>query len=423
MRMGKRLAIGFLLGLWVLLAGCTVYKGPPELQGMPAMVNDQGTPRLWVLTKREEGRQVGTGRSRSSSSRVDTFFYFDLTAYDPVTMRPLWTERLLTLGDPEARGPGPSRIIGSASEGRLLGQDGDRVWLLVDEQPLALDAASGKVVADTAAIERNNPALQGLMPTDGKYYGFDAGLVVMSADGRQVVVRGDPLKAQPYVASPQPEPKEWKGQGWKAPLLPIGEIQARLVQLNGRWVGLFSDKEAEDAGDDRWGEHLQFPYSIRNLGPLARRQFWFADTIEAEHDHKEAPRQRLANLRPVEGAPVYLHGRFLKDLATSEPLLAKDPDGVLVWHNTRIDSDGRLALARLDANLKPVWTASLPLSDNSTMNPVRYHQLPDRIVVLGMLITEKDGVQSRESHMVSIRLSDGAWQAWNIDAESAVQPL
>jgi hypothetical protein len=403
--MGRQLAVGLILVVWVLLAACSVYKGPPELQGMPAMINDQGTPRLWVLTKREEGKQVSTGR-RSSSSRIDTYFYFDLTAYDPVTVRPLWTQRLLTLGDPEARGSGPSRVIGSASAGRLLGQDGNRVWLLVDERPLALDAATGTVVADSALIEQNNPALKGLMPNDGKYYSFDAGLVVMSADGQLVVVRGEQLQAQPYVAPPQTPPKEWKGQGWKAPLLPIGEIQARLVQVDGQWMGLFSDKEAEDAGEDRWGEHLMFPYSIHN---------------EGEYDEREGPKQRLANLRPVEGAPVYLNGRFLKDLATSEPLLAKDPDGVLVWHNTRIDSEGRLALARLDANLKPVWTSALPLSDSSTMNPVRYHQLPDRLVVLGQLFTQKDGVQSRESHMVSVQLSDGAWQAWNIDTESAVQ--
>lgn len=46
-------------------------------------------------------------------------------AGDPATARPLWSRRVLTLGDAEAVGPGPSRVIGSSADGHLPGQDGE----------------------------------------------------------------------------------------------------------------------------------------------------------------------------------------------------------------------------------------------------------------------------------------------------------
>jgi hypothetical protein len=73
--------------------------------------------------------------------------------------------------------------------------------------------------------------------------------------------------------------------------------------------------------------------------------------------------ERLSELTPIPGAPTFLKGRFKTDPKTDEPLLLSDPEGVLVWHSTQIDDAGRLAMTRLDADLKPVWKAELPLSE------------------------------------------------------------
>lgn len=198
-----RLPSGLVVALVLAAAGCsTRYFDPPQVQGPLAMVDDAGMPRLWMLSRQEEVRTVGVGGGRRSTVhwRDDTFFHFDLKAFDPVTARPLWSQRLLTLGDPEAAGAKPSRVIGSASDGRLLGQDGNIVWLLVDNAPLAVSAADGSVVADTAGIERRNTALKGLLPRDAKHYGFDRGLVLMSADARQFVIRGPALQGRALYA-------------------------------------------------------------------------------------------------------------------------------------------------------------------------------------------------------------------------------
>ena len=81
------------------------------------------------------------------------------------------------------------------------------------------------------------------------------------------------------------------------------------------------------------------------------------------------------------------------------------------------DAAGRLALARLDAKLQPLWTTELPLSDNSTGNPVRYWLLGDRIAVMGGLRTEADFIVGNELMLVSVGLADGDLLAHNLSRE------
>ena len=437
----------FVLGALVVLAGCSSQIGPPEIQGHPAMVNDGGSPRLWLLTKREEERHVSASSSRrSSSTRVDTYYHFDLQAMDPVAARPLWNKRLLTLGDPDAHGYGPSRVIGSAAGARFIGQEGERVWLFVDEYLIALNAADGEVLATIESIEQANPELKGLLPGDAKHYGFDQGLVFMSADARHFVLRGAGLKAEPYVPPAAPsrmyiDPRHFQPRGSdddaeaaesklaakprcpeeKAPLmLSIGEVPARLVRAEDGLLGLYSEKEAADAADDRWGQHLCWPDSITLEGELARRMLWRLSVTE-EVDPYGDSFLRISEAAPVEGGPVFLRGRFLKDLGTQVPRQLEQPAGLAVWHVTRIDEPGRLAMTRLAADLSTLWTTELPLSDNSMMNPVMVWALDgNRLAILGDEISTVDGVRNNEPHLVALDLADGRWQGWNIGAEAAL---
>lgn len=129
-----------------------------------------------MLSKQEEERQVpvgGGGRRSARGWREDTYFHSDVKAFDPLTARPLWTKRLWRIGDPDAKGRGPSRVIGSAVDGRLLGQEGDRIWLLLGGEPVAVKVTDGGVVANAESIQQRNPELQGLLPADAKHYGFD----------------------------------------------------------------------------------------------------------------------------------------------------------------------------------------------------------------------------------------------------------
>jgi len=416
----RRAASGCLL-LVLLLASlaCTPHLGPLELQGRPVMLAEQGQPRLWVLTKQEEVRRVGATGRRAGVFPDATLFHFQVQAFDPVTARPLWSRRILTLGD--ARPTMRRTIIGSAAGGHVLGLDGDRVWLLVDDKPLALALSDGTQIADSAAIERHNPDLEGLLPLDARHFGFDRGLVFTSADARRFVIRGKGLEAQPYTPPPPvvaaPELKA-NGMPVIVPMPPYGENPARQVILGGRWLGLYTPKEAQDAGDDPTGMHLRWAYTVVNEGAMARRTFWRGTIVETQRWDERI--RRLDALTPIPDAPTFLKGRFLKNLATGEPLLLASPEGVAVWHSTRVDRDGRLALTRVDTDLRARWTAELPLSESDTANQVMYWLLPDRVVAMGDRVSQVDGVSRRVPHLVTLALEDGRGAAWNLADNEAV---
>jgi hypothetical protein len=411
------------LALFVLTGCRNSHFETPQMQGPAAMVDAGGQPRLWLLAKQEEQRSisVGGGGTRNSTDwRTDTFFHFSVEAIDPVTTRTLWKQRIATFGDPKAAGTTPSRVIGSDVSARLLGQDGDLVWLLVGDEPYALDAADGHIRADGAGIEAANPALKGLLPSEGRLYGFDRGLVFMAADARAFVVRGPKQEAIAYEAPTPPAPevkRKANGMPEIEPMRPpLGEVPARQAQLGGAWLGLYSPKEEQDVLDDSWGRALRYPYTVQDEGRTARRRFLRA-TFSKEQRFEESY-TRVATLVPVPDAPVFLKGRFLKQTGTDDALLFDKPASVLVWYSTRMDDAGRLALARVDDSLHVLWRAELPFSETDAIRQLATWQLPGRVVAIGELRTQDDsGVQHREPYLASISLADGAVSSRNLVAE------
>ena len=195
-------------------------------------------------------------------------------------------------------------------------------------------------------------------------------------------------------------------------------VPARLVEFEGERLGLYSEAEAADARNDTWGDKLAWPYSITDEGRLARRTFWRVRTGTTQHFDDRF--ERITDLVPVAGSPTFLKGRLLTDLGVEQPMRLAEPAGLLVWHSTRIDDAGRLALSRIGADLKTAWTAELPLSETDFIDPLRYWQLRGRVVVTGFLNTKEDGVSRREPHLVSIDLATGGVQAWNLVRDAPV---
>ncbi|MFY2764677.1 PA2928 family protein [Arenimonas sp. MALMAid1274] len=412
------------LCLGLALTACTSsHLEDPQVVGRPAMVEHGGQAMLWVLTKQEESREVRvTSSSRSAGSwRTDTFFHFDLTAYDPAGARPAWNKRLMTLGDDEASGAGPSRVIGSNTTGQLLGQDGDIVWLLIDSLPLGLSATDGRVVADAAALEARNAGLKGVMPRDAKFYDFDAGLVVLAADGRHHVIRGPDLKAADYQPPSRSVPLEVEidGRRHMLPLRPVmGEPPSRNFSLGGQWIGLFSEKEAADAANDPFGRHYVFPYVILDEGALARRSFWRGRIENKQHFDENFP--HIAGMDAIPESPTFIRGRFVARGSEGVPVRLAAPDSVLVWHLTRIDSAGRVALTRLGTDLRTLWTTELPLSESGMIQPMQRWQLAGHLVVLGDQEFVDDGVTRRETYLSSVQLADGKLRSWNLIRQRAL---
>lgn len=387
---------------------------PPEMQGPAAMVDDGGKQRLWILTKQEEVRQVGVGGGTRSSTRwrSDTFIHFGVQAYDPLEAKPLWKKRLLTFGDADAHGDEPSRVIGSAESAHLLGQDGGVVWLMIGDAPFGISAADGSVLADSEALQRINPALNGLLPSEAKHYGFDQGLVMMTADARMFVVRGPEHQAVAYSPPPVQEQAPLKANGMPeiVPMRPpIGEVPTRQAMFQGEWLGLYSEKEAADLANDEFGTRFKYPYTVLDERALARRTFWRAKIVEAQRFDERF--KKAMDLQPVAGAPVFLKGRFMNESGKEKAYVTEDGKGLFVWHSTRIDDAGRLALSRIDGDLKPVWKTELPLSESSTLNRISTWPLPGHLVAMGQLQTEKDGVTSREPQLVSIDLETGSMKS------------
>ena len=413
MRAGVVLVLGLAAAL--LASGCSRSSfEPPEMQGPAAMVEAGGQQRLWLLTKQEERHMVSVGAGRRSAGtwRTDTYFHFAVEAIDPATTKTLWKQRLVTFGDPKASGPNPSRIIGGSESGNLLGKEGDIVWLLIADKPYAVSAIDGRLLADSKGIYKANPALQGLLPNDARHYSFDNGLVFMSADARQFVVRGPRHEALPYEPPPPPV-VETRRKPNGMPIIepmrpPLGEVPARQAQLGGEWLGLYSPKEAEDVIDD--DRALEYPYSVLDEGGLARRNFLRAKFVDVKRWDDEPAIRTVSALAPVPDAPMFLKGRFFKAPGRGdEALRLEDPAGLLVWHATRMDDDGRLALARVDENLKVLWQSELPLSETDAVRRVATWLLPGRLLVVGELRWKDDGgVHRREPYLASVDLANGA---------------
>jgi hypothetical protein len=313
-------------------------------------------------------------------------------------------------------------VIGSSTDGKLLGQDGDVVWLMLDNEPWAVGAADGKPLLHGAGLEERNPELEGVLPSESRFYGFDQGLVVTTADARQFVIRGPDLKAVPYAPAAAPVlPPELKANGSEriAPMRPpIGDVPARLVELDGRRIGLYSAPEARDAASDGFGDRLRYPYTILKESAPVRRGFWNANTVSTQRFNEKY--DRFTDFTPIDGGPSFLNGRFLKVPGTDDALLLEKPAGVLVWHDTRIDSQGRLAVTRLDAKLKTLWTTELPLSATNNSPAIGSWLLPGRLLVMGARQTVDDGVTSWETHVVTLTLADGASKAWSLQRGEAV---
>lgn len=388
---------------------------PPERQGQAMLVLHEGQPRLWILLKQEEQRQVsyGFGSRSTGGFRTDTFHHFTLQAHDVRSAEPAWRARLLTLGDPEARGSSPSRVIGSSAVGRLLGQEGDTVWLLLDGGPVAVAAADGKIMANAATLQERNAALKGMLPASADLYAFDAGLVITAADAQRWRVQGASLSAQPYPPPPAPPPGP--ASRWNSSR-PLGEPLVRLARLGDSWLGLYSDREAAEAVDDSFGTRFNEPFTILDEGRLARRSLRRAATGKTR-EFTEGRHDRLTAMTPVEGSPAYLRGRFFHLPGTERPLAMSEPAGLLVQHQTRIDADGRVAITRLDSEPKALWTATLPLTELSSR-----WIAPKQLLLLGSEQSTRDGVRTRDEQLVALDLADGKLRSWNLQKEQAAAP-
>jgi hypothetical protein len=384
-------ALGY--GAMRLMSSSTL--GDLQRDGPAAVVRSaQGEPQLWVIGKRPE---AGPG-VRRGGWRGGRVHHLELSGYDTVTGELRLTRRLRSLDDDEG---------GHGAQARILGPDGERVWLFVHDQPVAVAAADGAVRATLPDIAAANPGLGDLLPRKLDEYLFDEGLVFIAADGRRLRIAGDGLVATPYEPRSVDDFNQrrfmagrWHGSYETRRFL---TPQSRTPQ---RWIGLYTDEEAREAGNDGFGDNMKQPDRTWRDDRLARRGLWTAaigrtrEFSEGSHERLLPPLKRLAQ------SADYLQGGFLRDAGRPAPLLLEGA-GLLVLHRTRIDEAGRALLSRVDiaGDLQPRvrWDAALPFTEMHSR-----WQFPDRLLMIGQS-QQDDGDRGRRTaeHLAIVDLRDG----------------
>jgi hypothetical protein len=320
----------------------------------------------------------------------------------------MWTKPLATLHDDQG---------GHGAQARILGQDGDVVWLYLHDQAVAVSSRDASIVVDRAGLERRNPDLKGLIPSELRFYAYDEGLVMIAADARRFRVRPPDYVARPYTAASEEafQSISYRSTTWHGSYQ-TDDFLVRQGMLWGRWIGIYSQMEAADAGNDSYGHHLKDGSRIRNEGPLARRGLWSARIGKASR-FREPPYDRLFDLERFPGTREFLRGGFLVSAGTRHPLQLEDPDGALVVHQTRVDAAGRLALTRLDRGFHELWNTVLPFTELKNR-----WEWPDRLLMLGTAELVQGGITEWHDFVVAVNLGDGRARIWNVNLERRLDP-
>lgn len=402
---------------------------PPRRDGPVGLVDTANGAQVWVATTQEEerSRHVG-GIGRSVGKWVtDQYMHLRLQAHDPATAQRAWLKTLLVVKD-EGRGTG---------EGiRILGQQGDRVWLWLHDRLLLLSAKDAGVLADRDAFERANPALQGLFPQELAFHAWTGSeLVVTLADGRRVRLDPRTLAASDYAIANEEQfsQAEFMSTRWNGGF-DTRDFGVRNGMIGGRWIGLLSDKEAQDAEHDEWGDKHFSSEEITTEGVTARRTFRVAD-VEMHKDPYGETYERIASLSPLPTSGTWLQGLMLKAAPTPgtpawtqrgkwmkptprPPLQLRDPDGVLVLHRTRMDAQGTLALSRVGGDFRETWNSALPIQELTN----RWELLPARLLLFGNWNAGPPGASDMHEALLSLDPATGRWSGWDIGAEAALAP-
>ena len=400
---------------------------PPRRDGPAGLVDTGHGQQLWLATTQEEERSRHVGGSRSVGKWVnERYMHLRLQAHDPATAQRAWLKTLLVVKD-EGRGTG---------EGiRILGQQGDRVWLWLHDRLLVLSARDASVVADRDALEKANPALKGLFPRELAFHAWTGSeLVVTLADGRRMGIDPATLAASAHGIADE---EAFRNAGFMTTTWNGGfdtkRFGVRNGTIGGRWIGLLSDKEARDAEQDQWGDKHFSSDEIADEGETARRSFRVAAS-ETRKDPYGEPFVRIASLSPLPGSGPWLQGRMLKaPPAPGEPawtrrgkwmkpmprppLQLHDPDGVLVLHRTRMDAQGRLALTRVGPDFRERWTSALPIRELTNR-----WDLPSRLLLYGNWNAGQPDSSDMHEALLSLDPGTGRWSGWDIGAEAAIAP-
>lgn len=381
---------------------------------------------VFMMTTQYETRVTGGGSRWRTLGGFEKVMHVDLWRLDAASAQPAWRKRLLTEREGNSLGL------------RLLGADGDRLWLFLRE-PLVVSPTNGDVLADAKAIEERNPPLRGVLPKQmGHYRFFDGhGLVFTAADARAWLLDAQTLAAtawQPNSAKPRASAI---APAYFSPTT-LTSFQKRGLLLASRWLGVLTDDEAAAVQPKPLGERpgameqmresMRAPPDLSHSGPK-RYRLWHAKVQQVSAAppgwSKDLPdnwgkRPLYTNFAVFEKSPEFLQAGLLSDGRSNLPLLPKEPDSVLVLHRDRIDEDGRLQVTRFAGpDGRVLWATALPLSLLHSVMPGK-----ESLVLFGRAyIPDRprpgDPYHSAHEWVIALDLKDGAIRTFNVSAADA----
>jgi hypothetical protein len=291
--------------------------------------------RIYLLTGQWRSRFINLS-SRSSEETI-TDLLVDVWAFDANTAAPVWRKRLY-----EERG-------GAMQGFRILGAEGDTLWALVKGGLRAVSLTDGRVLADRQALESRNEGLQGLLPSEQRYYRFDdTGLHFKAADGREWWLDGS-LSA--HLSAP----------GGNRDLAPTSyytpshaaSFRSRGLLIDKRWLGLLNEEEAKT---------FEKNGAIGGLDYESRRRLWSARTSEGTNFF--GTYLEYHDFKPL--GPDFLAPALLAEHRPTGPdrvLWYRNPDSLLILHRDRLGEMGKLRLSRVAGpEGRVLWQAQLPMS-------------------------------------------------------------
>jgi hypothetical protein len=229
-------------------------------------------------------------------------------------------------------------------------------------------------------------------------------------------------------------------------------FQQRGLVWPGRWLGVLSDSEATrlvretapGGADERRRPAAAMigvgePPSTGQGAPV-RYRLWSARISQvsaappgwpADFPDNWGTRKRYADVAPLPESPEFLQAGLLGPGSVSQPVVLRDPDGVLVLHRDRLGEEGKLRLTRIAGpGGRPVWLAALPLSVLQSVMPGERS-----VVLLGIEYAEpppgassaeprgaRDPFHDAHERLVSVDLATGTVGVYDLDVDGLAQP-
>jgi hypothetical protein len=282
----------------------------------------------------------------------------------------------ITLEPPRRAGP-PALVAQNDADPQL--------WIVTEQEE--------RESAGRGVLEEKNATLRGVLPEKLEFFAFDDGLVVTAADARRYRVSAGDWQAREYQARSDDhfraisfQATQWNG-GYRT-----ADFLARHGMPGGRWLGIYSDAEAADAGADGFGDRYSNSANVRSESGPVRRALRSA-RIGRTKVFSEGSHLRLFDVVAIPGTADFLGGGFLVAAGTKAPLELSEPPGVLVVHQTRADAQGRIAMTRLGPDLRPTWNVVLPYAEL-----LNRWQLRDRLLLFGSFpVAEAESFQHHEA--------------------------